>query len=48
MDFGKRNTLLRYDDNTTYDYRYSQDLQSVVVGFNYRFGDRGVTAQPLK
>jgi outer membrane immunogenic protein len=37
MDFGSRTSTLVYANATTYDYSIKQDVQTVLVGVNYRF-----------
>jgi len=38
MDFGKKTHSLVYTDGSLYDYDIKQNLQTVLVGINYRFG----------
>lgn len=36
MGFGRRTSTLDYADGTTYNYNIRQDVQTVLVGLNYR------------
>jgi hypothetical protein len=38
MDFGKKTHPLVYTDGSTYDYDIKQNVQTLLVGVNYRFG----------
>jgi hypothetical protein len=37
MDFGKDKSTLVYTNSSTYDYDIKQNMQTVLVGINYRF-----------
>jgi outer membrane immunogenic protein len=37
MDFGKDKSTLAYTNSSTYDYDIKQNMQTVLVGINYRF-----------
>ncbi len=38
MGFGRRTATLVYTDGTPYDYNIKQDVQTFLLGINYRFG----------
>jgi len=38
MDFGRKTSTLVYTDGSIYDYDIKQNVQTFLVGVNYRFG----------
>jgi outer membrane immunogenic protein len=38
MDFGRRRSTITYVNQTTFNYDIKQEMQTVLVGLNYRFG----------